>query len=325
MHVVILGGGRGLIQTIRALQPIAQRLTVIEPSCNDTASDALIRRDGHYPACAHVIEVMCTFGGNAAAVRTMQHRFAQIDSAHRHIPFGVLYLLAHAAQSSLSEALSQFAREVGCAIDVLPVTDQPHDMVCRIADTEHRRGISQIIQAPLGAVQHVFVDPPVAASAAVLHALKVADVIIIAPGSLYEHVLPVLLPDGIRDTLRSVKAHVLCVPALTTVPGQTDTFRAADYVARVARTLGRGGVDRAIINTAAYHANHATHLLKRGIKPLRYEESDAAVLNALGVQPMVRNLIGELVDDQSYTTAQLTTHNETELRMACVLATKEMV
>lgn len=323
MHVVIMGGGRGLIQTIRAMLPIAQRITAIEPSCNDSDSDGFIRRGGQYPAFAHLLQVMCAFGGHAATVRVMQHRFKHVDSAYAQVPFGVLHVLAHAAQSTLTEALDRFRHDVACDIDVLMVTQTPHDMVCRVAETEHRRGISQIKQAPLGAVQQVFLDPPVAASAAVLHALKIADVILIAPGSLYEHVLPVLLPEGIRETLQSVKGHVICIPALTTIPGQTDTFRTADYVARVARILGRGGLDRAIINTASYAPSHASYLLSRGIKPLRYEESDAAVLQALGVQPVLRNVLTEFSDEQSYNTATLTTHDETELRMACVLANKE--
>lgn len=323
MHVVIMGGGRGLIQTIRAIQPIAQRITVIEPSCNDTESDGLIRRGGQYPAFAHMLQVMCTFGGNSAVVRVMQHRFKQVDSAYAHVPFGVLSVLAHAAHSTLPEALERFRHEVGCEIEIIPVSQTPHDMVCRVAETEHRRGISTIKQAPLGAVQHAFLDPPVPASAAVIHALKIADVVLIAPGSLYEHVLPVLLPDGISETLRSVKAHVLCVTALTTIPGQTDTFRLADYVARIARTIGRGGLDRVLINTASYVTHHANYLLTRGIKQLRYEDSDATVLQALGVQPVLRDMLNEFTDGQRYNTALLTTHNETELRMACVLAIKE--
>jgi uncharacterized cofD-like protein len=323
MHVVIMGGGRGLIQTVRAAQPIAQRITVIEPSCNDTESDSLIRRGGQYPAFAHLLHVMCTFGGDAARVRVMQHQFKQVDSAHAKVPFGVLSVLAHAAYSSLSEALERFRQDVACDIEVISVSDTPHDMVCRVADTEHRRGISHIKQSPLGAVQQAFLDPPVSASPAVLHALKIADVVMIAPGSLYEHVLPVLIPDGISETLRSVKGRVLCIPALTTVPGQTDTFRLADYVARVARTLGRGGIDRVLINIASYPTEQTNYLLKRGVKQLRYEESDATVFQALGVQPMFREMLNEFADGQSYNTTSLTTHNETELRMACVLATKE--
>jgi uncharacterized cofD-like protein len=323
MHVVIMGGGRGLIQTIRAIQPVAQRITVIEPSCNDTESDSLIRRGGQYPAFAHMLQVMCTFGGNTSVVRVMQHRFTQLDSAYAKVPFSVLSVLAHAAHSSLPEALERFRQDVACDIEVQPVSHTPHDMVCRVAETEYRRGISHIIQSPLGAVQQVFLDPPASASSAVLHALKVADVVLIAPGSLYEHVLPVLLSDGISETLRSVKGHVLCIPALTTIPGQTDAFRLADYVARVARTIGRGGLDRVVINTASYTADHANYLLKRGIKQLRYEESDAPVFHALGVQPVLRDMLHEFADGQSYNTAALTTHNETELRMACVLAIKE--
>ena len=83
------------------------------------------------------------------------------------------------------------------------------------------------------------------------------------------------------------------------------------------------GLDRVLINTALYPAAHASYLLQRGIKQLCYEESDVAVLSALGVRAVLRDMLNEFADEQRYNTAMLTTHNETELRMACVLAAKE--
>lgn len=49
MHVVVIGGGSGLFQAVKAVRPIAQRMTVIVPTCGDEGADALIRRLGPYP------------------------------------------------------------------------------------------------------------------------------------------------------------------------------------------------------------------------------------------------------------------------------------
>jgi hypothetical protein len=78
---------------------------------------------------------------------------------------------------------------------------------------------------------------------------------------------------------------------LTTVAGQTDAFRAVDYVARIARALGRGAIDVALLNSHQYDSAAVTLLKQHDMAPLRYDVQDAHVLQALDIQPVARDML----------------------------------
>jgi uncharacterized cofD-like protein len=64
----------------------------------------------------------------------------------------------------------------------------------------------------------------------VLHAIKHADKIIFAPGDLYTSVLPHLLIDGVAEAIQKSKAKVYFVLNLIEKEGETDYFKASDFI-----------------------------------------------------------------------------------------------
>jgi 2-phospho-L-lactate transferase/gluconeogenesis factor (CofD/UPF0052 family) len=321
MHVVVIGGGSGLFQAIKAVRPIAKRLSVIVPTCGDDGADALIRRLGAYPGVAGVVNVLMQMSRDAAMQRLMQQQFPLLGTPYDRIPFGVMQLLASAQSlGSLPDAIEGLRQQLRCDIDVLMACDTPHDVVTQTSDERTHRGTSQFAQPLSAPVQTVLLDPPVAANPAALKVLRVADMVLIAPGSLYRTVLPALLPTGIGETLRSLAGKVICCGALTTVSGQTDAFRAVDYVARIARALGRGAIDVALLNSHQYTTAAVTLLKQRYMAPLRYESHDAHVLNALDIQPVARDMLINITGNVPALLPQLTIHDEAELRMGIVTA-----
>ena len=321
MHVVVIGGGSGLFQAIKAVRPIAKRLSVIVPTCGDDGADALIRRLGAYPGVAGVVNVLMQMSRDAAMQRLMQQQFPPLGTPYDRIPFGVMQLLASAQSlGSLPDAIEGLRQQLRCDIDVLMACDTPHDVVTHTSDERTHRGTSQFAQPLSAPVQTVLLDPPVAANPAALKVLRVADMVLIAPGSLYRTVLPALLPTGIGETLRSLAGKVICCGALTTVSGQTDAFRAVDYVARIARALGRGAIDVALLNSHQYTTVAVTLLKQHDMAPLRYESHDAHVLNALDIQPVARDMLINITGNVPALLPQLTIHDEAELRMGIVTA-----
>ena len=321
MHVVVIGGGSGLFQAIKAVRPIAQRISVIVPTCGDDGADALIRRLGPYPGVAGVVNVLLQMSRDAATQRLMQQQFPPLGTPYDRIPFGVMQLLASAQSlGSLPDALEGLRQQLRCDIDVLMACDTPHDVVTQTSDEKTSRGTSQFAHPLSAPVQTVLLDPPVVANPAALKVLRVADLVLIAPGSLYRTVLPALLPAGIGDTLRSLAGKVICCGALTTVAGQTDAFRAVDYVARIARALGRGAIDVALLNSHQYDSAAVTLLKQHEMAPLRYDAQDAHVLQALDIQPVARDMLIHIHEKTTGTLVKLTTHDEAELRMGIVTA-----
>jgi uncharacterized cofD-like protein len=72
----------------------------------------------------------------------------------------------------------------------------------------------------------------------VIEAIRKADKIIFAPGDLYTSVLPHLLIDGVSEAIQKSKAKVYFVLNLIEKEGETDYFKASDFVKAFAFYLG---------------------------------------------------------------------------------------
>ena len=72
----------------------------------------------------------------------------------------------------------------------------------------------------------------------VMDAIKKADKIIFAPGDLYTSVLPHLLIDGVAEAILKSKAKVYLVLNLIEKEGETDFFKASDFVKALNFYLG---------------------------------------------------------------------------------------
>jgi uncharacterized cofD-like protein len=93
----------------------------------------------------------------------------------------------------------------------------------------------------------------------VIEAIKNADKIIFAPGDLFTSILPHLLVDGVSEAIQKSKAKLYFVLNLTTKAGETDFFKASDYVKALIFYLGdknrldyiianKNGLDKEIVD-----------------------------------------------------------------------------
>jgi uncharacterized cofD-like protein len=64
----------------------------------------------------------------------------------------------------------------------------------------------------------------------VLRAIEEADKIVFAPGDLFTSILPHLLIDGVSEAINKSKAKLYFILNLSTKSGETDYFKASDYI-----------------------------------------------------------------------------------------------
>ncbi|GAC1387188.1 MAG: hypothetical protein NVSMB33_16720 [Ktedonobacteraceae bacterium] len=84
-----------------------------------------------------------------------------------------------------------------------------------------------------------------------IRAIRRADTIIIGPGDLYTSLLPNLLVPDIARAVRESDAEKVYVCNLMTKHGETDDYKASDFVNEIHRYLG-GRVDRIIVNDGPF-------------------------------------------------------------------------
>jgi uncharacterized cofD-like protein len=141
--------------------------------------------------------------------------------------------------------------------DVLPVTLDHATLCAELADGEHICGETEIDTRgehhpePLPAIARLYLRDPATACAQAARAIRHADTLIIGPGDLYTSILPNLLVDGIADAIAASAAEKIYVCNLMTKHGETDDYRASDFVHEVHRYLG-GRVDRVIAHDGEF-------------------------------------------------------------------------
>ncbi|HEV8192718.1 MAG TPA: gluconeogenesis factor YvcK family protein [Ktedonobacterales bacterium] len=100
-------------------------------------------------------------------------------------------------------------------------------------------------------IKGIFLENPAPACDEALRAIRRADLIVLGPGDLYTSILPNLLVDGMTEAIAASHAEKIYVCNLMTKHGETDGYRASEFVLQVQRYL-EGPVDRVILHDGIF-------------------------------------------------------------------------
>lgn len=107
---------------------------------------------------------------------------------------------------------------------------------------------------PKDALTRIYFGTQADSNPRVLEAIARADKIVFAPGDLYTSVLPHLLISGVAEAIQKSKATVYFVLNLTTKIGETDKYKASDYIKALIYYLGDSKrLDYIVANTGKFN------------------------------------------------------------------------
>jgi len=194
-------------------------------------------------------------------------------------------------EGDLLRAIEDAQELLDTAGHVLPVTLTKSTLCAELENGEVICGETDIDTrgekhpGPLSPIKRVFLREGPEACADALKAIRRADVIVLGPGDLYTSILPNLLVKGIAEAFHASEAQKVYVCNLMTKHGETDGFKASDFVRRIQAYLD-GNVDRVI----AHDGSFPEHLLGR------YAAQDQHPV-ALDEEEL-RKLVPEVIVDQ---------------------------
>ena len=79
-------------------------------------------------------------------------------------------------------------------------------------------------------IVRIYFDTRADANPNVLQEIEEAEKIVFSAGDLYTSVLPHLLVDGVKEAIEKSKAKLIYIVNLLTKPGETDSYKASDFV-----------------------------------------------------------------------------------------------
>lgn len=246
--VLTIGGGTGHSQVLKALKGIAEiSITGICPSTDSGGSTRILHTEyggGSYVGdVTKCISALCADGAFAKAL-LFRYEGGPLQG------HSVKNLLFHALEKGEGpdRALETMWKICGLGFHrIFPVTYERTELCAtlQIGDTvTGETNIDTIAKNPLWnpsvhSIKDVYLKPHVKATSVVIDAVADSDYIIICPGDLYSSVIPVLLPEGIKESIASSRAKIVVILNIMTKKGETDNYTAKEFIERIEERLGR--------------------------------------------------------------------------------------
>lgn len=209
---MVLGRGHGLGSVLRALRELGAELTVVVAVAEDVGAGAAEPEPETDPALSELRRSLEALSGDQVALARALRRPLMIDRLGRH-PLGNLLLQSLAsAFGDLGAASTWLAAQLGISGSVLPATAEPLKFEVESGCAGPEDTVSRLRLIP----EHPHVAPPV------ISAIRAADLVLLAPGSLYRSVLVACAIPDIREALRVTEARVLWICNLESVQGGSE-------------------------------------------------------------------------------------------------------
>jgi uncharacterized cofD-like protein len=229
--VVALGGGHGLACVLRAARRYAGELLAVVSVADDGGSSGRLRRDLDVLPPGDLRNCLVALADDPLWAPAFEHRFSAGELEGHPLGNLVLVGLDETLGDPVAaiDAAAQLLRAVG---RVRPATAEP---VVLKADVDGESVEGQVavmnVAGRIRGVELVPDDAPAHPDA--VAAIAAADQVVLAPGSLYTSLLPVLCVAGIRDAVTETRAQVVQVCNLHPQPPETTGLDGGDHLRAV--------------------------------------------------------------------------------------------
>jgi uncharacterized cofD-like protein len=240
--VVALGGGHGLAIALRAAERYAGTLTAVVSVADDGGSSGRLRRDLDVvpPGDLRKCLVAVAAPGNIWA-DAFEHRFGGTELAGHALGNLVLVGLAETL-GDVGAALDEAGALLGARARVRPATTERVVLKAHVdgggagrGDVAEREVEGQVaVMHEPGRIRRVELVPGDApADPVAVAAIRAADQVVLAPGSLFTSVLPVLVVPEIRDAVVATAGQVVQVGNLAPQVPETEGLDGVDHLRAV--------------------------------------------------------------------------------------------
>jgi uncharacterized cofD-like protein len=305
-RIVTIGGGTGPFALLSSLKRYPCSITAIVTMADSGGSSRRLMDEFGVLPLGDLRQALVALSRNGVLWRDVfTYRFRQGKGTRGSTVGEAAGVSGHSLGNLIISALQdmnhgdlllaiQEAQELlDTAGDVLPVTLERATLCAEVDGGEVICGETEIDTRgehhpeSLPAIKRLYLHDPAAGCAQAIRAIRHADTLIIGPGDLYTSILPNLLVDGIADAILASAADKIYVCNLMTKHGETDDYRASDFVQEVHRYLG-GRVDRVIV----HDGNFPDHLRAAYAEQQQYPvRPDVAELEALVPHVVVEHFV----------------------------------
>ncbi|MBV9848631.1 MAG: YvcK family protein [Armatimonadetes bacterium] len=300
-RIVVIGGGTGLSTMLRGLKEHTSNIAaIVTVTDNGGSSGRLTQQMGVLPPGDLRNCLVALADAEPTLARLFQFRFEDDHEGLAGHSFGNLFIAAMTEiyQGNYEQAIAATSKVLAIRGKVYPSTVQNVCLLGEMEDGTIVEGETQIAKSGrTQPIRRIYLRPENARPLAeALEAIRLADAIILGPGSVYTSVIPNLLVEGIAEAVACSRAVKVYVCNVMTQPGETDGFTAADHVRVLAEhtPLTDAGRRHLLNHVLVNKERPSEELLVRYAKHgQQFVEPDMDAIRALGYAPYAANLISQ--------------------------------
>ncbi len=287
--IVTLGGGTGHYSLLRGLvdENNPELIIAITGTWDSGGSSGRLRVEmgvlppGDTRQC--LLALMEDDAQRQVAQRLFNERFKEVDGPLKGHALGnliqsQLQLLYQGADRGLDAARALF-RVRG---QVVPVSLSDLELCAKTVDGNVIEGETLIDTRgegeefkPKDKISRIYFDSQADANPKALEEIAQADKIVLSAGDLYTSILPHLLVNGVAEAINSSKAKLIFVLNLMTKRGETDSFKASDFIKALSFYLGDGNrIDYIVANADSIDSDIEKLYAKEGQMQVKLDEAE---------------------------------------------------
>ncbi|CQR46483.1 Gluconeogenesis factor [Paraliobacillus sp. PM-2] len=271
-NIVVLGGGTGMPVLLRGLKEYPVNLSAIVTVADDGGSSGRLRSEMSIPAPGDIRNVIAAMSEvEPMLLKLFQHRFQNGNGLSGHSMGNLLLAAMTSVTGDFYNGIKEISRVLNVKGNIYPIANQNMFLHAEMEDGEIVAGESNI---PLSnkIIKRVFLQPdPVLPLPDAIHAIGEADLVVIAPGSLYTSTMPNLVVPEIGDALRQTKGKVVYVCNVMTQAGETTNYTAADHIQAIEDHVGTGCIDSILVHNKPIEDEYRKKYAEENAAPVIYD------------------------------------------------------
>lgn len=294
-NIVILGGGTGTFTLLSGLRKFPTNNTVIVSSADDGGSTGRLRKELDVFPAGDLRQCLVGLSYTDRVLKDLFNYRFEKGSLSGHTAGNIILAALEKISGGVEAAIAQSAKLLNVRGEVLPITPFPTQLIARLKNGQKIVG-EHLIDQPQAKrnspILGLSLKPGGPANPKAISAIRLADVIIFGPGDLFTSTLPNLLVRGVKEAVIQSGAKKILITNLMTKHGQTDNFKASDFVRTLQNYLDPQGedacLDAVVVNTKRPSANQ--------LKPYRragaiFVEPDLGKIKLMGIAAIAKPLL----------------------------------
>ena len=286
--IAVVGGGTGLSTILRGLKKFPIDITAIVTVADDGGSSGTLREEFDVPPPGDVRNVLVALSEAEPLVNELfQYRFEDGGGLVGH-PVGNLLL---AAMTNITGNFATAVHDLSTVLNVrgriLPVCNEALCLCAEYEDGGIDKGESNIGN-PDKKIKRVYYENPCSALVEAVNAIKDADLVVLAPGSLYTSIIPNLLFPEIQHAIEETKAKFVYCCNIMSQPGETTGFTVSEHITSLEKHVGFRFIDCVLVNDAKVKPAVIKRYDEDGSHPI---EIDRKILDAMNIHVIQSRMV----------------------------------